>query len=485
MEKNPTTTSPTAHQDVKSIAPAPDMPVSALMANHSITSHPNNIPGTPGITVDTTEKDPVDLTKSVVIAGINDQCLTDGDADAEKNAESATPAPLTFPDGGFGWLVVFGAFMIQFCCWGFNFSWGVYQEYYVENEIFSGSTLSQISWCGGLGASSVFLTSPFQTSMVARFGLRQVIASGVIISGSGMILASFAETGFMFGLGAGMALFNSVAVPVQWFDKKRGLASGITVAGSGIGGATLAPLNRYLISNVGYKWALRAMGITAITVVFSVLYCIRTRIPPTTRRRPLFDFAMFKNNGFTILYFTGMLMTFGYLTPIFLLPKFVVDMGLDPTQGATLVAIFSGVNAAARIVLGYVADVYGPLNVLIVSTAFCGLSCYIFWMNTHGLAMAVVFVVIYGINAGGFVSLFPVVASKVIGVEALTASVGLLFSGNFFGNLLGTPLASAIISASGGSYTWAIVFAGTAPLIGSALLLIIRFKDEKRIFAKI
>ncbi|KAF9436185.1 hypothetical protein BGZ76_004601 [Entomortierella beljakovae] len=359
---------------------------------------------------------------------------------------------MTFPDGGFGWLIVFGAFMIQFCCWGFNFSWGVYQEYYIASETFQGSTLDNISWCGGIGAASVFLTTPFQSSLVSRIGLRKFIAIGIIISGSGMIAASFVKTiwqlyltqGLMFGLGAGMALFTSVAIPVQWFDKRRGLASGITVAGSGIGGAALAPLNRYLITHVGYKWALRVMGIGAITI--------------------------------------GTLMTFGYLTPIFLLPKYVVDSGLDPSTGATLVSIFSGVNALARIVLGHVADIYGPMNVMILGIIVCGLSCYIFWMTAHAIPMMVVFVVFYGINAGSFVSLFPVVAAKVIGVETLATAVGLLFSGNFFGNLLGTPLASAIISASGGSYTWAIVFAGTTPLLSAILLMNIRFRDDKRIF---
>ncbi|KAG0005026.1 hypothetical protein BGZ80_011100 [Entomortierella chlamydospora] len=442
------------------------------------------------------EKHPVNFSKNSTVDNMADLSNSSEQrtfkTDAEKadngtdeSTEPATAVLTNFPDGGFGWLVVLGAFMIQFCCWGFNFSWGVYQEYYVENDTFEGATLSQVSWCGGLGAASVFLTCPFQTQMVSRFGLRPVIATGIVISGFGMISASFAKTGLMFGLGAGMALFNSVAIPVQWFDKKRGLASGITVAGSGIGGATLAPLNRYLISNVGYKWTLRIMGITVITAVFSILFCIRARIPPATRRRPLFDVAMFKNTGFTILYLTGMLMTFGYLTPIFLLPKFVKDLGWDPTVGATLVSIFSGVNAAARIGLGFVADICGPLNVLILSTIFCGLSCYMFWMNTHGLAMATVFAIAYGTSAGGFVSLFPVVAAKVIGLETLAATVGLLFSGNFFGNLLGTPLASAIISASGGSYTWAIVLAGTAPLVGASLLLIIRFEDEKRIFVKV
>ncbi|KAF8936935.1 major facilitator superfamily domain-containing protein [Dissophora ornata] len=412
--------------------------------------------------------------------------------DEEGEVSTGNSTTMTFPDGGFGWVVVFGAFMIQFCCWGFNFSWGVYEQFYLQNDIFSGATLSQISWSGSIGTASVFLTTPFQSTMVTRFGLRPVIATGAVICGTGMILASFAKTfwqlyltqGFMYGLGAGMALFTSVAIPVQWFDKRRGLATGITVAGSGIGGAALAPLNRYLISKVGYQWALRIMGISTITVLCAVLFCLRVRVPAGKKGGPLLDVAMFKNSGFSIMYINGMLVTFGYLTPIFLLPNFVVNLGMTPEDGATLVSIFSGINAVSRIALGFVADWLGPMNILILSTTFSGLAVLIFWMNTKGFAMAVIFVCVYGVNAGGFNSLFPVVAADVIGLETLAASVGLLYSGNFFGNLLGTPLASAIIAASGGSYTWAIVFAGVAPIVAASVLLFIRFKDEKRIFVK-
>jgi MFS family permease len=99
-----------------------------------------------------------------------------------------------------------------------------------------------------------------------------------------------------------MAILPALAVPVQWFDKKRGLASGISVAGSGIGGAALAPLNRYLISSVGYEWALRIMAIMFIVVVFSILPCIRTRVPPIKKGGPLFDLSLFKDRGFTTMY---------------------------------------------------------------------------------------------------------------------------------------------------------------------------------------
>ncbi|KAK5816731.1 major facilitator superfamily domain-containing protein [Linnemannia elongata] len=401
--------------------------------------------------------------------------------------------PMTFPDGGFGWLVVLGAFMIQFCTFGFNFSWGVYQEHYVNENIFPGAGLTEISWAGTIGAGSVFITGPFQSSMIRRFGTRPIIATGIVISACGLVAASFVTKvwqlyltqGLLFGFGAGMAILPALAVPVQWFDKRRGLASGISVAGSGIGGAALAPLNRYLISRVGYGWALRIMAIIFIVVVFSVLPCIRTRVPPIKKGGPLFDLSLFKDRGFTTMYLMGVLVTFGYLTPVYLLPTYVVKYGMDKTTGATLVGIFSGVNAISRIILGIAADRYGRFNVLFTCTFLGGLSCFVFWLNAKTLAMSVVFVIFYGINGGGFVSLFPVVAAEVVGVEKLAAAVGMLYSGNLFGNMLGTPIASAIVSASGGSYHWAIVFAGAIPMVGAFLLLAHRLSIEPRLFVKV
>lgn len=139
-------------------------------------------------------------------------------------------------------------------------------------------------------------------------------------------------------------------------------------------------------------------------------------------------------------------MTFGYLTPVYLLPTYVVKYGMDKTTGATLVGIFSGVNAVSRILLGIAADKFGRFNVLFTCTFLGGLSCFVFWLNAKTLAMSVLFVIFYGINGGGFVSLFPVVAAEVVGVEKLAAAVGMLYSGNLFGEC---PFVVVVYSGGG------------------------------------
>lgn len=77
----------------------------------------------------------------------------------------------------------------------------------------------------------------------------------------------------------------------------------------------------------------------------------------------------------------------------------------------------------------------------------------------------------------------PVVTAQVVGVERLTAALGILYFGQLIGNLFGTPIATAIMKAQGGHYLGAILFAGLAPLIASLFILVIRFQTNKKIFA--
>lgn len=53
----------------------------------------------------------------------------------------------------------------------------------------------------------------------------------------------------------------------------------------------------------------------------------------------------------------------------------------------------------------------------------------------------------------------------------------------FLGNLLGAPIASAIIASQGGKYLGAIIFAGITPVIAALFILIVRFQYTKKIFA--
>jgi len=77
----------------------------------------------------------------------------------------------------------------------------------------------------------------------------------------------------------------------------------------------------------------------------------------------------------------------------------------------------------------------------------------------------------------------PVVTAQVVGVEKLTAALGILYFGQLVGNLFGAPIATAIMKVQHGQYLGAILFAGLAPLVASFFVLVIRFQMNKKVFA--
>ncbi|KAF9189589.1 hypothetical protein BGZ50_000689 [Haplosporangium sp. Z 11] len=433
-----------------------------------------------------------------VMSGKFEKSLSDvnendeGSIDNEKLPDPSMQGKLLdYPEGGFGWLVVLASFIINFWAFGPTITFGVYQAHFLHENTFPGALPTDLSWVGSLGIASMFILGPFIAPMIRFMGLRAVVALGIVIASLGFIIASFATQlwhlyvtqGFLFGVGGGIVFFSSTSVTAQYFEKRRGLANGIAVAGSGIGGLALAPLTRYLVAKVGIQWCQRIIGFCILGFMAAVFAFVKPRVK-AVKMGPIFDFSVFKVPGFMYLLMTAFVVTFGYMVPIFLIPTYVqVELGLDATIGANLISTFSGINAASRIILGVAADKLGRTNTLFTCCFMAGLSCVAIWSVSSNITILTVFMVFYGLFGGGFISIFPVVVAQVVGVERLAPALGILFFGNVVGNLLGAPIATAIMKAQGGSYMGAILFAGFTPIVAAIFVLFIRFRINKKIFA--
>ncbi len=85
--------------------------------------------------------------------------------------------------------------------------------------------------------------SPFQGSLIDRFGARILISVGTIVTGSSWILAAYAQSeaqlyltyGVLGGIGTGIVYVGVVGLVVKWFPERRGFAAGIAAAGYGMG----------------------------------------------------------------------------------------------------------------------------------------------------------------------------------------------------------------------------------------------------------
>lgn len=92
-------------------------------------------------------------------------------------------------------------------------------------------------------------------------GYKRVIALGILLAWVSNFVAAFSTNlamtavfqGVLQGISFGIALPLFISLPSHWFLKRRGLASGLAVSGSGIGGGILTIFLRLMLRSLGYK----------------------------------------------------------------------------------------------------------------------------------------------------------------------------------------------------------------------------------------
>ncbi|KAI0011257.1 major facilitator superfamily domain-containing protein [Xylariaceae sp. FL0662B] len=177
--------------------------------------------------------------------GNKESDVSSNEIPTQPNPPPPPPQQDEFKEGGFGWVVIFAVFLVNFHTWGLNSTFAVFLAYYLETGAFGTSPLGY-AFVGGLSISIALLASPLATALAGwkRCGTRATIFVGAVLETVGFIGSSFAtelwhlllSQGVSFGLGMGLCFVASVAVPPQWFTKRRSLANAIATSGSGFGG---------------------------------------------------------------------------------------------------------------------------------------------------------------------------------------------------------------------------------------------------------
>ncbi|XP_061084116.1 monocarboxylate transporter 9-like isoform X1 [Conger conger] len=176
------------------------------------------------------------------------------------------------PDGGWGWVIVWAAFVGQFLAYGSPHSMGVlYPEWLSAFQEGKGLT----AWIGSVASGAGLIASPICSACVVNFGARPVtVFSGVMVAG-GLMLSAFAPNvlflifsyGVVVGLGCGLVYAASVTIICQYFDKRRGLALGISMTGSSVGGFLYATTQNKLIELYGLEGCLLIIGAFSLNLV--------------------------------------------------------------------------------------------------------------------------------------------------------------------------------------------------------------------------
>ncbi|KAJ2800776.1 hypothetical protein H4R20_003937 [Coemansia guatemalensis] len=392
------------------------------------------------------------------------------------------------------YMVIASCFVIQGLACGLIHSWGVQQEY-LANNVYNGNPgkIKTLGYIGTLMFFGIYLWGMPAGWIAEVWSYRKLCLSGVFMMALGQLLASFCKEpwqlcitlGIVFGLGAGLVFGPTSTAPAGWFTKRRGLATGITVAGVGVGGLIIAPLTEFLVRETSVAWSQR---ITAIyIVVLGAISCFFVRVPVQDRSRSFrsFNWRAFNNRRFVIHALMVFFVTAAYIVPYTYLPQFWVRHGISSEDASVLIAVANVASSVGRIIIGFAADYIGVLNSLALSLGIAAISCLLIWPFATSIGVGVVMSLFYGFTAGGYWTLAPFAAAKLFGIEKLASNSGTFYTVSAFGAWLGNPVGGAILSGPGHStnFLGMSVYVGVLWFVAFLMAAINRTTYSKKLFA--
>ena len=383
-----------------------------------------------------------------------------------------------------GWYVVAGTFLVLTFGFGSAYSFGTF---FTPLQDAFDAPRAAVSAAFSLAILTLFSVGPLTGTLADRLGPRMLVAGGIALVGSGLIIASFAQAlwhvqaafAVCIGGGVGMAYVPAVGAVQKWFDRRRGLASGLAVSGIGVGTLAVPPVGALLIAGLDWRPAFLLVG--AVVVVAGGAAGLLVRNPPASgteapespvEHRQASGISLSsaaRSRPFGLMLIGFLLASLGQFTPIAHLVPYAEDRGISPQAAATLLSLLGVGSAVGRFAIGAGADRIGRWRALGLSFGGVGASCFV-WLVSDGMVGLGVFAVLVGLFWGGSVALAPSVMADYFGTRAVSGIIGVLYAGVGLGALVG-PVIAGLVFDLWESYTVAIVYSIVAPVLAAAFVL--------------
>ena len=173
----------------------------------------------------------------------------------------------------YGWVVVAVMFVTLFISLGFRFAFGVYYS----------AILDETGWgraeTAGIVSAAMIVyacTATLTGYLFDRLGARVLFPLGALAMGAGLMLCSRSESlvgltasyGILLGFSyAALGFIPHMAIVPRWFERRRGFASAVSLAGVGLGSLAVAALSAEGIVHLGWRETMWWFGIAAMVVL--------------------------------------------------------------------------------------------------------------------------------------------------------------------------------------------------------------------------
>ncbi len=342
--------------------------------------------------------------------------------------------------------------------------------------------------------ATLVVAAPLAGVLIDRVGVRRVLIPSIVMFAfafaalsllQGNILVFYITYILVTALGIGTAPASYMRAIIAWFDRRRGLAIGISMAGIGIGATLLPPLVQYLVTNHGWRSGYLVLAGLGLFVALPVVAIWLKEKPEdmgqladggaTNNEKveeqswPGYEFKQCLHQrsfwlmivGFPLLgMFTSGLMA--HLVPL------LQDRDVSPALAALGASLLGISLIVGRIFCGLLLDRY-PARYVVIGfllgpvIGLAGLASG----ASHGYAFASV--ILIGLAIGAELDFMTYLVSRYLGFMSFGRTYGIMYSAFAVGAGFG-PILMGYGQQNTGSYTFALWV-----LCGATALAIIPF----------
>ena len=305
-----------------------------------------------------------------------------------------------------------------------------------------------------VGLVATGLATPLVGRAMDRAGIRTVALPAITLFALGMAAIGLLANSplvlmLLYGL-TGLAAAGQTPLPysksiIALFDRRRGLALGIAMAGVGIGTALMPFIAQRLIVAVGWRGAYVALGALTLLIALPSMAVLVARPGRTQREaslglRPALEGLTAAEARRTpkfwvlgIAFFTVAMAAAGVVAHIVPL---LTDRGVDPRSATAAISAAGLALIVGRLLAGWALDKVHAPRVAIVFFAL-PLIGILLLLLTSDLRLALLAAVLVGLGLGAEVDLIAFLQSRYLGMRAFGEIYGYLFAIFMLGSGLG------------------------------------------------
>ncbi|MBW1803782.1 MAG: MFS transporter [Deltaproteobacteria bacterium] len=368
----------------------------------------------------------------------------------------------------YGWVIVAVSFLTLFIALSARFSFGVF---YV-------AILDEYGWGRGETAAAFSIAmlvhalfSPVSGYLVDRFSPRRLFPLGAAFLTIGLVAAHHIKSIWHLYLYFGVIIaigINSIgfgphaAIVSRWFIRKRGFATGLTMAGVGLGNLVLVPLIGLMINAFGWRNAFLAIAAIIFCIIIPATAIFQRRSPEemgqlpdgidpgpeggpslsikhtseTTRSPDSAGGWTFFGALSTPSFWWLVLVVFchGFVTNMLVVHQVVhvVDAGYSRILAASLLGLVGLLSSAGGIFFGFLSDRVGRETGFTLAGCICflGICQILFVRDTASTLLLYGFVTFYGLGNGAIGTIYAstmwdLFPGKALGRLMSTLSIGI------------------------------------------------------------